>query len=134
MFPSWRDLAKRDKHSLRQSDQDAATANWFEFEFLDFYLTSMQRLGWVLEGLGKSIKKRDQHSLLWLCGKILPLSTIHFMFFFLFIFKFKFYPFISLCWRPIATLISRIINCKIYFRNHQKNFVLFALHKKSIFH
>ena len=57
MFPSWRDLAKRDKHSLRQSDQDVATTNWFEFEFLDFYPTSMQRLGWVLEGLGKSIKK-----------------------------------------------------------------------------
>ena len=57
MFPSWRDLAKRDKHSLRQSDQDFATTNWFESEFLDFYPTSMQRLGWVLEGLGKSIKK-----------------------------------------------------------------------------
>ena len=57
MFPSWRDLAKRDKHSLRQSDQDVATTNWFEFEFLDFYPTSMQRLGWVLEGHGKSKKK-----------------------------------------------------------------------------
>ena len=130
MFPSWRDLAKRDKHSLRQSDQDVATTNWFEFEFLDFYPTSMQRLGWVLEGHGKS-KKKETNTVCYgfaeksyhcqrfiLCFFSCSFSSSSFILLFLYVGdQLQHWFQESSIARFISGIIKRILFCLLYIKN-----------------